>query len=146
MPVRSRRCCESSTPDERSPDACRPCWRDAVREGRSRDRRRRVLAGGMDHTTLGRSGAVVSTLALGTMTFGSEADQNTSDAILTEHVARGGTFVDTADVYSSGQSERIIGRWLGAHRTEAAHQVIATKGRVPTDDGPNDLGLSRRHL
>ena len=100
----------------------------------------------MDYTTLGRSGAVVSTLALGTMTFGSEADQKTSDAILTEYVARGGTFVDTADVYSSGQSERIIGRWLGAHRTEAAHLVIATKGRFPTDDGPNDLGLSRRHL
>ena len=90
----------------------------------------------MDYTTLGRSGAVVSTLALGTMTFGSEADQNTSDAILTEYVARGGTFVDTADVYRSGQSGRIIGRWLGVHRTEAAHLVIATKGRFPTDDGP----------
>lgn len=100
----------------------------------------------MDYTTLGRSGAVVSTLALGTMTFGSEADEKTSHAMLTEYVARGGTFVDTADVYSSGHSERIIGRWLSAHPTEAAQLVLATKGRFPTDDGPNDLGLSRRHL
>ncbi len=58
----------------------------------------------------------------------------------------GGTFVDTADVYSSGDSETIIGRWLAAHPTDAAQVVIATKGRFPMGDGPNDLGTSRRHL
>lgn len=100
----------------------------------------------MRYRTLGRSGAVVSTQALGTMTFGSEADETTSGEILGAFVERGGTLVDTADVYSSGVSEEIIGRWLAKHPTEAAQVVIATKGRFPMGEGPNDLGLSRRHL
>ncbi|MEA9986156.1 MULTISPECIES: aldo/keto reductase [Subtercola] len=100
----------------------------------------------MQYRTLGASGAAVSELALGTMTFGAEADEQTSHAILDAYVAAGGTFVDTADVYSAGVSEEIIGRWLAAHPTEAAQVVLATKGRFPMGDGPNDLGLSRRHL
>ena len=100
----------------------------------------------MDSRTLGNSGAVVSELALGTMTFGAEADEEGSHAILDAYVEAGGTFVDTADVYSSGDSETIIGRWLAAHPTDAAQVVIATKGRFPMGDGPNDLGTSRRHL
>jgi aryl-alcohol dehydrogenase-like predicted oxidoreductase len=100
----------------------------------------------MDYRLLGNSGTSVSTLTLGTMTFGSEADEPTSHAILDAFVAAGGTLVDTADVYSGNESERIIGRWLAAHPTEAAQVVLATKGRFPQGDGPNDLGLSRRHL
>jgi aryl-alcohol dehydrogenase-like predicted oxidoreductase len=100
----------------------------------------------MDYRTLGNSGAVVSSLALGTMTFGAEADEEVSHLILDAYVEAGGTFVDTADVYSSGDSETIIGRWLAAHPTEAGQVVIATKGRFPMGDGPNDLGTSRRHL
>ncbi|HEY0261366.1 MAG TPA: aldo/keto reductase [Lacisediminihabitans sp.] len=100
----------------------------------------------MKYTTLGHSGASVSTQALGTMTFGSEADEATSGDILTAFVEGGGTFVDTADVYSAGASEQIIGRWLAAHPTEAGQIVLATKGRFPMGAGPNDLGLSRRHL
>ncbi len=100
----------------------------------------------MDSRTLGNSGAVVSELALGTMTFGAEADEEVSHAILDAYVEAGGTFVDTADVYSSGDSETIIGHWLAAHPTDAAQMVIATKGRFPMGDGPNDLGTSRRHL
>ncbi len=100
----------------------------------------------MRYRTLGRSGAAVSTQALGTMTFGAEADETTSGEILGAFVERGGTLVDTADVYSSGVSEEIIGRWLAKHPTEAAQVVIATKGRFPMGEGPNDLGLSRRHL
>lgn len=100
----------------------------------------------MKYTTLGTSGAAVSTLALGTMTFGAEADETTSGDILTAFVGAGGTFVDTADVYSAGVSEEIIGRWIAAHPTDAAQLVIATKGRFPMGAGPNDLGLSRRHL
>ncbi len=100
----------------------------------------------MDYRTLGNSGAVVSELALGTMTFGAEADEQTSHTILDSYLAGGGTFIDTADVYSSGESESIIGRWLAAHPTEAGQLVIATKGRFPMGDGPNDLGTSRRHL
>jgi aryl-alcohol dehydrogenase-like predicted oxidoreductase len=100
----------------------------------------------MRYRTLGRSGTVVSTQALGTMTFGAEADEATSGEIMTAYVEAGGTFVDTADVYSSGVSEEIIGRWLAAHPTDAAQVVVATKGRFPMGTGPNDLGLSRRHL
>ncbi|MFU8945297.1 aldo/keto reductase [Mycetocola zhadangensis] len=100
----------------------------------------------MEYRRLGRSGAVVSAQALGTMTFGAEADEETSGEILTTFVEGGGTFVDTADVYSAGVSEEIIGRWLASHPTEANQVVLATKGRFPMGDGPNDIGLSRRHL
>src|SRR6185312_13460662 len=57
-----------------------------------------------------------------------------------------GNFIDIADVYSTGVSEEIVGRWLKAHPHEARQAVVATKGRFPMGDGPNDLGLSRRHL
>jgi aryl-alcohol dehydrogenase-like predicted oxidoreductase len=100
----------------------------------------------MKYTTLGNSGTSVSTLALGTMTFGADADEDASGDILTAYVEGGGNFVDTADVYSKGASEQIIGRWLAGHPTDAAQLVIATKGRFPMGDGPNDLGLTRRHL
>ncbi|QGQ20221.1 aldo/keto reductase [Cellulomonas sp. JZ18] len=100
----------------------------------------------MQYRTLGCSGTVVSTQTLGTMTFGAEADEETSHAILTRFVEAGGTLVDTADVYSAGVSEEIIGRWLAQHPTEARQVVLATKGRFPMGEGPNDLGLSRRHL
>jgi aryl-alcohol dehydrogenase-like predicted oxidoreductase len=63
------------------------------------------------------------------------------------YVAAGGNFLDTADVYSQGLSEEIVGRWLKARPTEAKQVVVATKGRFPMDPkGPNDHGLSRRHL
>ena len=100
----------------------------------------------MRYRTLGRSGAVVSTQCLGTMTFGDEADEETSGRIMETFVEAGGTFLDTADVYSAGGSEEIIGRWLARHPTDTAQLVVATKGRFPMGQGPNDLGLSRRHL
>jgi aryl-alcohol dehydrogenase (NADP+) len=100
----------------------------------------------MEYRTLGCSGAVVSEFALGTMTFGAEADEATSHAILDDYAAAGGTFIDTADVYTHGTSEEIVGRWLAANPAKADQMVIATKGRFPMGDGPNDLGISRRHL
>ncbi|TDS82935.1 aryl-alcohol dehydrogenase-like predicted oxidoreductase [Nesterenkonia aurantiaca] len=100
----------------------------------------------MNYRTLGRSGAVVSAQALGTMTFGAEADEVASHAILDAYVAGGGNFIDTADVYTAGTSEEIIGRWIASHPTEARQIVLATKGRFPMGQGPNDLGTSRRHL
>ena len=100
----------------------------------------------MDHRKLGHSGAVVTKLCLGTMTFGAEADEPTSHAILDAYVEAGGNFIDTADVYSAGVSEEIIGRWLKSNPTEAGQMVVATKGRFPMGNGPNDLGLSRKHL
>lgn len=100
----------------------------------------------MQYRKLGNSGAIVSTQTLGTMTFGAEADEATSFALMDDYVAAGGNFIDTADVYSAGTSEEIVGRWLKAHPEAAGQVLVTTKGRFPMGVGPNDLGLSRRHL
>jgi len=101
----------------------------------------------MRYRTLGSSGCSVSVLALGTMTFGSESDEATSHAQLDRFFEVGGNLIDTADVYSGSESESIIGRWLAKQPPDVRERaVIATKGRFPTGDGPNDVGLSRRHL
>lgn len=101
----------------------------------------------MRYRRLGRSGCAVSELCLGTMTFGAESDEARSHEQLDMFVDAGGTLVDTADVYSAGVSEEIIGRWLAARPREVTDRVvIATKGRFATDPGPNGNGLSARHL
>ena len=100
----------------------------------------------MKYRTLGNSGAVVSAQCLGTMTFGDEADEAESHRMIDAFVAAGGTFLDTADVYSSGVSEEVIGRWLGKRPTDAKQVVLATKGRFAMGPGANDMGTSRRHL
>src|SRR5918993_827883 len=101
----------------------------------------------MDYRTLGRSGCAVSNLCLGTMTFGQETDEAGAHQQLDAFVAVGGTLVDTADVYSGGTSEEIIGRWFASRPADITEAVVlATKGRFPTDDSPNGLGLSTRHL
>jgi aryl-alcohol dehydrogenase-like predicted oxidoreductase len=99
----------------------------------------------MEYRTLGRTGTVVSAQCLGTMTFGSESDEETAHAQLDRFVERGGNFVDTADVYSHGASEEIIGRWL-ARSGARDGLVLATKGRFAMGDGRNDAGLTRTHL
>jgi aryl-alcohol dehydrogenase-like predicted oxidoreductase len=101
----------------------------------------------MRYRLLGHSGCAVSELCLGTMTFGTETDEAGSHEQLDAFVAAGGTLVDTADVYSSGMSEEIIGRWLAARPRDVTERVVlATKGRFATDAGPNGNGLSTRHL
>ncbi|MEP7239680.1 MAG: aldo/keto reductase [Devosia sp.] len=95
---------------------------------------------------LGNSGAVVSAWCLGTMTFGDEADEATSFAMMDIYARAGGNLLDTADVYSRGVSEEIVGRWIKARPTEARQMLVATKARFPMGEGPNDIGLSRRHL
>lgn len=101
----------------------------------------------MEYRTLGRTGCSVSTLALGTMTFGAESEEAIAHAQLDCFVEAGGTLIDTADVYSAGVSEQIVGRWLAERPADVRDQVVlATKGRFPMGDGPNDAGLSRRHL
>jgi aryl-alcohol dehydrogenase (NADP+) len=100
----------------------------------------------MQYRTLGTSGAVVSSYALGTMTFGAEATEEQSHAVLDDYLAAGGNFIDTADVYAAGVSEEIIGRWLAARPEARDRVVLATKGRFPTGEAPNDVGTSRRHL
>ena len=101
----------------------------------------------MEYRTLGHSGCAVSTLTLGTMTFGRESDEQLSHAQLDRFVEAGGSLIDTADVYSQGVSEEIIGRWLAKQTAEVRAQVVlATKGRFAMGEARNDVGLSRRHL
>jgi len=101
----------------------------------------------MRRRPLGSSGQLVSELALGTMTFGAETPEADAHAILDAYVEAGGNLLDCADVYAHGESESIVGRWL-ASRGVRDELIVATKGRFPVshDAGPNDFGLSRRHL
>lgn len=98
----------------------------------------------MEYRFLGKTGMRVSELCLGAMTFGRETSEDISYQIMDRFVDAGGTFIDTADVYSQGVSEEIVGRWLkGKNRDDL---VIATKVRFPMGEGPNDIGLSRKHI
>ncbi|MDB5044548.1 MAG: aldo/keto reductase [Deinococcus sp.] len=98
----------------------------------------------MQQRFLGKTGLKVSELCLGTMTFAREADEPASHALLDRFVEAGGTFIDTADVYSTGASEATLGRWLSRQRRDDL--VIATKVRFPMGDGANEVGLSRKHI
>jgi aryl-alcohol dehydrogenase (NADP+) len=101
----------------------------------------------MDYRTLGHSGCAVSAYALGTMTFGVEADEAEAHRQLNRFLEAGGTLVDTANTYGAGRSEEIIGRWFASRSAEITERVVlATKGRFPLDDAPNGSGLSARHL
>src|SRR6266849_1140115 len=103
----------------------------------------------MDYRTLGHSGCAVSSLCLGTMTFGAEADEPGAHQQLDRFIEAGGNFVDTADVYGDGRSEQIIGRWFASRPAGVTEPVVlATKGRFPRagDGSPNGAGLSARHL
>ena len=105
----------------------------------------------MDHVNLGRTGLRVSRLCLGTMTFGSTAwrgwvlPEAASRPFIRRALDAGINFFDTADMYSRGVSEEIVGRAL-ADFTTRDQVVIATKAFFPMGDGPNDRGLSRKHL
>ena len=98
----------------------------------------------MKMKTFGRTGLLVSELCLGTMTFGWQADEHTSHNILDKFTQSGGNFIDTADIYSEGKSEEIIGSWLSGMDRES--MVVATKARFRTANQPNGVGLSRKHL
>ncbi|WP_341241652.1 aldo/keto reductase [uncultured Nocardioides sp.] len=101
----------------------------------------------MRFTTLGHSGCAVSRLCLGTMTFGAETDEAGSHEQLDVFVEAGGTLVDTADVYTAGTSEEIIGRWLADRPADVTDRVVlATKARFPMGADPQGGGSSTRHL
>jgi len=98
----------------------------------------------MEYRMVGKSGVKVSALCLGAMTFGREASERDSFAMMDRFVADGGNFIDTANVYSTGISEEIVGKWLsGKHRDD---YVVATKVRFAMGEGANEVGLSRKHL
>jgi aryl-alcohol dehydrogenase-like predicted oxidoreductase len=91
----------------------------------------------------------VSSVCLGTMTFGVETDETVAHQQLDRFVETGGTLVDTADVYGQGRSEQIIGHWFARRPAEVTEPVVlATKGRFhfSDDNSPNGAGLSARHL
>ncbi len=105
----------------------------------------------MDYKNLGRTGLKVSTLCMGSMAFGWTAPRENCAPVLDAFVAAGGNFIDTADVYSrwapgnpGGVAEELIGEWLKTKRRDQI--ILATKVRGPMGPGPNDQGLSRKHI
>jgi aryl-alcohol dehydrogenase-like predicted oxidoreductase len=106
----------------------------------------------MHYRRLGRTGLKVSAICLGSMQFGWTADEPASFAVLDAFFDAGGTFIDTADVYSrwvpgnpGGVSEEILGRWM-QQRGNRRQIVLATKARGRMWDGPNGEGLSYGHI
>ena len=97
----------------------------------------------MKYVAFGNTGIRVSELCLGTMTFGNEADEDTSRAIMDRAYESGVNFFDTADVYAHGMTEEIVGRWLMGRRKDI---VLASKVYFPMGDGVNDRGSSRLHI
>lgn len=97
----------------------------------------------MQHHPLGSTGVRVSRLAFGTMTFGGDADLDTSRALFHRCLDAGIDHFDTADVYNRGRTEEILGELMSGVRDRL---VVATKAYFPSGDGPNDRGSSRLHL
>ena len=101
----------------------------------------------MKYRYLGRSGLLVSRICLGTMTFGNTqwgCDQDGANGIVKRFVETGGNFIDTADGYSAGASETMLGATLKSYNRDDL--VIATKVWFPTMKGPTGRGLSRKHI
>ena len=97
----------------------------------------------MNYRTLGRSGLRVSPLCLGTMNFGGPTDAGTAGRIIARAREAGVNFIDTADAYTGGTSERIVGE---AIRSERDRWVLATKLANPVGPGPNGGGTSRKWI
>ena len=99
----------------------------------------------MEYRSLGRTGLMVSPLCLGTMNFGGPTDKPESFAIIGRALEAGINFIDTADVYNAGESERIVGEALkDAGRRRQV--ILATKVHGRMGEGPNDQGGSRYHI
>lgn len=105
----------------------------------------------MKYRLLGRTGLLVSELCFGAMTFGGKGfwsvigaqGESEADELISRALEAGVNFIDTADAYSEGESERMVGKALSKRRKEV---VIATKARLRSGKGPNDVGLSRGHI
>ena len=97
----------------------------------------------MQYRQLGKAGVRVSPVCLGTMMFGGPTNETDSIEIIHKAYDRGINFIDTADMYSRGGSEEIVGKAIADRREQI---VLATKGRQVMGDGPNDQGASRFHL
>ena len=98
----------------------------------------------MRYNRLGRTGLKISNLCLGTNMFGaSYVPDNEAEFVIKEAYDNGVNFIDTADFYNDGESEKIIGKSIKNKRNDF---VIATKGFMPTNQGINSKGLSRKHI
>ncbi|MCC6456446.1 MAG: aldo/keto reductase [Caldilineaceae bacterium] len=97
----------------------------------------------MQYTLLGRTGVTVSRLCFGTMSFGGDADEATSAAMFARCLDAGINFFDTANSYSHGRSEEILGRLMQGKRDDL---IITSKVSSAMGPGPNDRGNSRRHI
>jgi 1-deoxyxylulose-5-phosphate synthase len=106
----------------------------------------------MQYVNLGAAGLKVSRICLGTMTYGSSRwrpwvlDEDASRPLIKQALEAGINFFDTADMYSSGASEEVLGRALKDFGPGREKVIIATKVFYPMGDGPNDRGLSRKHI
>ena|SRR5262245_8512571 len=106
----------------------------------------------MRYARLGSSGLKVSRIALGMMSYGSQTErewylrEDDAEPIVQRAVEAGVTFFDTADTYSDGLSEQITGRLLAKLFPHRDDYVLATKVCLPMGPGPNDGGLSRKHI
>ena len=97
----------------------------------------------MEYRLLGKTGVKVSALCFGTMSFGGDADYQTSSEMFSRCLDAGINFFDCANVYGRGRSEEILGELMAGVRDDL---VITSKVRMPMGDGVNDYGLSRRHI
>ena len=98
----------------------------------------------MNYVRLGRSGLKVSRVCLGTNMYGAGyVDDDRAVSVIDAAFDAGINFIDTADAYNSGHSEVVVGKAVSSHRHDF---VVATKGFIATGPGPNDIGLSRKHL
>ena len=98
----------------------------------------------MNYVRLGRSGMKVSRVCVGTNMFGAGyVDDERAVSVIDAAFDAGINFIDTADAYNSGHSEVVVGKAVSSHRHDF---VVATKGFIATGPGPNDIGLSRKHL
>lgn len=97
----------------------------------------------MEYRRLGKTGLKVSALCLGCWRFGSDADEQAAVGVITAALDAGINFIDTADVYTGGHSERIVGKVIADRRSEV---VLATKFRWRSGKGPNAEGASRKHI
>jgi aryl-alcohol dehydrogenase-like predicted oxidoreductase len=108
----------------------------------------------MRYRLLGKTGLYVSELCLGTMTFGGKGfgeavgklSASEAETMVGTSLDAGINFIDTADAYSEGESEKLLGAALGSLKTPRDQVIIATKVRLRTGPGPNQVGLSRSHI
>ncbi len=99
----------------------------------------------MEYRFMGRTGLKVSELCFGTQTFGWCTEEADAHLMMDRFVEAGGNFFDTSNIYNEGRSEAILGNWL-KRQSDRSQFVIATKVFFPAGKGPNDTGLTRKHI